>query len=524
MHGMRRGFILPVVLIMIGLLSLTMAGFIFFVRAETAGTIAYSDGQQARLAAESGLEEVISILRSRSHDATTWFDSPKHFRHALVWSAAYERPGGEGPTDPVAESGTRESLAEEYATPVEAWRYSVVGDSYQEMAGEEEQTFRFGLTPESGKLHLNYATEEQIHTLLMPLLNDLEVENAEELIAALLDWRDEDDQPRDGGAENEYYNNLDPNPAYNAKNGPFDSVEELLLVKGFNAAVLYGEDVNRNGLLDANEDDGEESFPYYDNQDGILNRGIAPFLTIWTREPDTALDNKPRINLNQDAAVVTAMIETSFSEEELEVCQGAVDYIAALKNQGFNFGQLASPAELYQVDVEGEEAGGIPTELLDSPITIEELPYVLDRFSTLSLDEGQGVAGLINVNTAPPRVLELIPSITPEAIELMVEIRPGLTAEQARTPAWLLMLETMDVATFHEIAPYITTKAYQFHVEVLGYADHVKTLKRYEWIIEMIGPLAQVRYWRDLTTLGLAWPIDDEEIAGEGVEVEDRGL
>jgi hypothetical protein len=26
----------------------------------------------------------------------------------------------------------------------------------------------------------------------------------------------------------------------------------------------------------------------------------------------------------------------------------------------------------------------------------------------------------------------------------------------------------------------------------------------------MIGPLAQVKYHRDLTRLGMAWPIDDE--------------
>jgi len=344
MRARRRAFILPIVLIVIGLLALTMGGFIFFVRAETAGTIAYSEGQQSRLAAESGLEEVIATLRLAPHDVTAWYDAPRRFRHKLVWAASYEREN-----DPVERSGTREALLEEFGGPVEAWRFSVLGDRYQEPAGTENRSIRFGITPECGKLHLNYATEGQLRALLEPLLVELQVETGEELVNALLDWRDEDDEVREGGGvESEYYNTLEP--PYNAKNGPFDSVEELLLVKGFSAAILYGEDVNRNGILDANEDDGEESFPYYDNQDGILNRGIAPFLTVWSREPDTALDNRPRINLNEDAATISAQIEAYFTEEELEICQGALDYILELKQQNFNFGQFASPAELYQGD------------------------------------------------------------------------------------------------------------------------------------------------------------------------------
>jgi len=512
-----RAFILPVVLVVIGLLALTMAGFIFFIRAEVAGSLAAGAAQQARLAAESGLEEVVTTLRLHPHDATVWFDAPSRFKHKLIWSSGYNRQ-----SDPVARTGTREVLQEEYSQPIPAWRFSVVGDSYQEAISSDQQRIRFGITPEAGKLNLNAATDEQITALLTPLLQDLEMENAPALIAALLDWRDTDDETRENGAESDYYNTLEP--PYNAKNGPLDSVEELLLVKGFSAAVLYGEDVNRNGILDANEDDGEESFPEYDNRDGVLNRGIAPFLTVWTREPDTALDNRPRINLNLDAAAVTAAIQTYFTEDELAACQGAINYITGLKNRGFDFSQLGSPAELYRAGLTEEEGGGGPTELQDSPVTLDELPIILDRFSTRPLQQTQtqGLVGLINVDTAPARVLGVVPGMTPEAVEAILAVRPELTAQEARTPAWLLTREVMDVATFHAVAPYLTTKAYQFHVEVLGYADHLKVVGRWEWIIEMIGPLAQVRYSRDLSPLGLAWPVDDRELAGEGVTVQSR--
>jgi hypothetical protein len=96
-----RAIILPVVLILIALLSLTMAGFIFFVRAEAEGIMAFTDGQQARLVGESGLEEVIALLREDLHNAAAWYDVPD-WHHALVWAEDYERD-----SDPVEEMGSR---------------------------------------------------------------------------------------------------------------------------------------------------------------------------------------------------------------------------------------------------------------------------------------------------------------------------------------------------------------------------------------------------------------------------------
>ena len=60
-----------------------------------------------------------------------------------------------------------------------------------------------------------------------------------ELIESFFDWTDEDDTPRMDGAESEdYYETLeDP---YRADNGPLDTVEELLLVKGFTDTILSG--------------------------------------------------------------------------------------------------------------------------------------------------------------------------------------------------------------------------------------------------------------------------------------------
>jgi type II secretory pathway component PulK len=58
------------------------------------------------------------------------------------------------------------------------------------------------------------------------------------MVDSFLDWRDKDDMHHLQGAEDEYYEPL----GYLPKNGPFDSPEELLLLKGFDREALAGSD------------------------------------------------------------------------------------------------------------------------------------------------------------------------------------------------------------------------------------------------------------------------------------------
>jgi len=84
---------------------------------------------------------------------------------------------------------------------------------------------------ELGRLNINSAYRGQLRSL--GVVDD-------EAASAILDWRDGDDAPSPMGAESSYYRTL--RPAYVCKNAPFDSVYELLLVRGFTRAVLFGAD------------------------------------------------------------------------------------------------------------------------------------------------------------------------------------------------------------------------------------------------------------------------------------------
>jgi general secretion pathway protein K len=88
---------------------------------------------------------------------------------------------------------------------------------------------------EAGKININKADEN----LLKMMLNKFDLDDGEKdiIVDSILDWRDIDDLRRLHGAEDEYYQSL-PEP-YHARNDDFESVEELLLVKGITPEIFH---------------------------------------------------------------------------------------------------------------------------------------------------------------------------------------------------------------------------------------------------------------------------------------------
>jgi type II secretory pathway component PulK len=289
----RRGVILPVMLMILILLGVLAAGFAFQVHADNSSMNAVSLRFQTRLAAEAGIEKVLLMLRTQRDNVDAWYNNPDELNRIIVWT-----PEGE-------QDETLLASKEELDEGTFAYRFTIVADD----AFDDEERCRYGITDESAKLNINTATREQ----LMRLVGQIATEEmiVEELVDALLDWRDEDDEPREFGADAEYYASLET--PYRPKNGAFDTVEELLMVRGFDGRVLYGEDYDRNGLLGPNEDDGEESFPL-DDADGRLNRGLYPYITAVSREFNTDTENRPRIYLNGDPAQLREQLAEVFED------------------------------------------------------------------------------------------------------------------------------------------------------------------------------------------------------------------
>jgi general secretion pathway protein K len=89
---------------------------------------------------------------------------------------------------------------------------------------------------EAGKVNINVVSEKTLRNILTQL--GLGEETRDIVTDSILDWRDPDDFKRLNGAENDYYQSL--KEPYNCKNGNFDSIEELLLVRGITPELFYG--------------------------------------------------------------------------------------------------------------------------------------------------------------------------------------------------------------------------------------------------------------------------------------------
>jgi general secretion pathway protein K len=109
----------------------------------------------------------------------------------------------------------------------------------------------------SGRLQINNIIEKEktdskeensgISTHLRTILENLLVSGnypiedeteATEIVDALVDWIDEDDNESDHGAETSYYQSLEK--PYSAKNGPVHHIDELLLVRGITPELFFG--------------------------------------------------------------------------------------------------------------------------------------------------------------------------------------------------------------------------------------------------------------------------------------------
>ncbi len=96
--------------------------------------------------------------------------------------------------------------------------------------------YRVWIDNEGGKVNINLADK----TILRAMLDGFAIEDSEKdiIVDSILDWRDKNDLHLINGAEDDYYLSL-PEP-YECKDGYFDSVEELLLVRGVTPEIYYG--------------------------------------------------------------------------------------------------------------------------------------------------------------------------------------------------------------------------------------------------------------------------------------------
>ncbi|HMA66613.1 MAG TPA: helix-hairpin-helix domain-containing protein [Desulfosalsimonadaceae bacterium] len=96
--------------------------------------------------------------------------------------------------------------------------------------------FQVHIQNASGRIELNRADKKLFQAVLKGF--DIDEKQRNTIVDSILDWRDSNERHRANGAEDDYYQGLDP--PYECKDDDFDSVDELLLVKGITPEIFYG--------------------------------------------------------------------------------------------------------------------------------------------------------------------------------------------------------------------------------------------------------------------------------------------
>jgi len=522
-HPSRRGMILLVVLVVIALCSLAALTFSSLMTAEREAVNAAVRKVQARALADSGLEMArmfLGLTPDEQISAGGTYDNTGRFQGVLVADS------------PIAHNRGRFAIV---APRVEDGIY---------------QGIRFGLEDESTKLNLNIlaALDQKLPGCGRQILSGLPG-MTDDVADAILDWIDQDDEPREFGAELDSYQMLDP--PYATANGPLCTVEDLLLVRGVTPSLLFGVDVNHNAMADQGEPSPQGLG--VDNSDRSMDRGWAAYVTLYSMESNFQPDGvTPRINLNQSDmeklySDLTAVLpeqwatfivayrqngpytDTSGSGSGASSGTGSGTGGTAGQQQpaaaGASTGQLdltqqgkvniTQVIELLGQRVRVQFQGASQPTTLESPFPYDpNSPSMIDAYLPELLDyvtasPNKLIAGRININQAPRVVLKGIPGMTPEIVDQILTQRepdPARRDPAQRYETWILSKGIVPLEEMKLLCPFITGGGCIYRAQAVGYYDGEGPSARIEAIIHAGTQPPRVIFWRDMSHLGRGYP------------------
>ena len=140
-------------------------------------------------------------------------------------------------------------------------------------------------------------------------------------------------------------------------------------------------------------------------------------------------------------------------------------------------------------------------------LTQQEFIGIVDK---ITLKEGESRQGLININTAPPEILALLPGMDPQRAQAIVERREedapdtsqiqSFTEEEIKGNPFtriseLSQLEDIDFATFREVVDWVTYRSHGYRIEANGVDAANKVISTCIGVINRTGDQIIVQYW-----------------------------
>jgi general secretion pathway protein K len=207
-HRNSRGMALIMVMIAIAVFSALAAGLVLSMKVETKLARNAEDEQQLLWLGRSGVELARWVLSQ--HPVSEPYDSLNQ-----IWAGG---PGGPAETNSILAG-------------IDLNNYRV-GDG----------TVSLKIVDLERKANINTATTPELQQALT--LMGVDADSLSVVSDSIQDWIDADSAQRIAGAEDDYYQGL--NPPYHAKNAPMDDLAELMLVKGVTPEMYWGTSVTNH--------------------------------------------------------------------------------------------------------------------------------------------------------------------------------------------------------------------------------------------------------------------------------------
>jgi type II secretory pathway component PulK len=370
----------------------------------------------------------------------------------------------------------------------------------------QDERYDVTVTDECGKLDLNTGAEQQLGKL---------PEMTAEMIDALLDWIDADDNPRANGAENDYYSRLSPPRA--GANRPFLTLDELLLVKGVTKEAYYGADQGQALSLNA--------------PPPVLQPGqptpLRDLLTINSGDNDLDAQGQARLNINDtDEETLAQGTQGILTEADIKAIMDARDKAGSFRSigdlltvAGLSRDKMQSLADLIttQTHSAGQTTGQPRTPGGPTPPG-SDLPGPGDTNPTSAESPRQGPEpeppappepqppaptgpsapaggasagdaktyrpGIVNINTAPADVLGTLDGMTQQAVEAIINYRA--TAPFVTRGDLLKLTEVTD-GLFAQIAERVTVRSSALRITSVGSVDDGRIRVQLTAVVDLKG-------------------------------------
>jgi DNA uptake protein ComE-like DNA-binding protein len=358
------------------------------------------------------------------------------------------------------------------AVPIGDAKFWLIG---RDATGQNTTEPAFGLIDEGSKLNLNTA-----NTNTLSYLPNMTTDFAQ----AIMDWRGTN------GVVSLDYATL----GYLPKNAPFETVDELRLVYGADISLLAGDDINRNGVLDANEKDSTGT--------GQLNSGLFEYTTVWTREPNFHSDGSSLTNVNTASPqTIQALLQADGVSSATTMAQSIWRYVHNTPGRVNNFNNILDLAlQCQRLGMSEADFAKIYNDVTTSTNTY--------------------FRGRINVNTASADVLTALfmglnNNISQEtasgAAQTLITYREQ-NAGNLNSIWWLIdalgsnnqVITALAGSTVNSGSGYVTTKSFQFTADIAAVGPFGRGYRRVKFIFDISNGSPIILYRQDLSRLGWA--------------------